>query len=215
MEINNIYSFLIELQFNNNRKWFLENKNNYNIAKNEFEKLVTKLIEGIGKFDKSVNNIKAKDCIFRIYRDVRFSKNKTPYKNNFGAFISKSGKKNEHAGYYIHIEPDNSFIGGGIYKPHSHLLKSTRTKIYNNINTYKKIIYNNNFKTSYGEIYGDRLKNAPKGFPKDFEDIELLKPKNFTVIKQIDNNLLLKKDLIPTILNLYKTLYPFNIFLNN
>ena len=112
-----ILEFLTLIKENNNREWFHENKALYNQAKNDFEVFVNLAINEISKFDKSIVSVDAKDCIFRIFRDVRFSKSKMPYKANFGAFIIKGGKKSPMAGYYIHVEPGNSFLAGGIYMP--------------------------------------------------------------------------------------------------
>lgn len=214
MNLTDILPFLIDLKFNNNRKWFQENKTRYEAVRDKFESFISELIIELKKFDKTIGAIDAKDCMFRIYRDVRFSKNKEPYKTNFGAFIGKGGRKSEYAGYYVHLEPDNSFLGGGIYKPDSQTLKEIRTNIYNNTASYKKMINSSNFKQFFPELYGEKLKNAPKGFPKDFKDIDLLKFKNFVAIHHIENELITSEKLINKSKNVYKTLYPFNKYLN-
>ena len=135
----NILLFLNELKNNNNRDWFHANKPKYNEAKVEFENYINNLIPEIGKFDNEIKHLEAKECIFRIFRDVRFSKDKSPYKPNFGAYIVKGGKKSGNAGYYLHIEPENSFLGGGIYMPPSNILKAIRIEIYENIDEFKSI----------------------------------------------------------------------------
>lgn len=210
----NTFHFLIDLQLNNNRKWFQENKARYETARNEFEEGVNELILGLKKFDSSIGDISAKDCMFRIYRDVRFSKNKEPYKTNFGAFIGKGGRKSKYAGYYIHLEPDKSFFGGGIYKPDAQTLKILRTGIYKNPESYKEIINAPHFKQLFPELYGEKLKNAPKGFPKDFADIDLLKSKQFVSFHKVENELFVDEKWLEKSLDIYQTLYPFNAYLN-
>ena len=214
MDLQNAFQFLIDLKFNNNRPWFKENKERYLSAKSDFDTFVESLIVLLKKQDKSIDVNSAKDCVFRIYRDARFSKNKDPYKTNFGAFISKGGRKSPYAGYYIHFEPDNSFMGGGIYQPSPDLLKSIRTQIFENNIEYKRIIEHKDFKKQFPVLHGDKLKMAPKGFPKDFEDIELLKNKHFVVSKKIENDIWFDRDSLKTILKSYKTQQDFNSFLN-
>jgi uncharacterized protein (TIGR02453 family) len=214
MDLQNAFQFLIDLKFNNNRPWFNENKERYLSAKNDFDTFVESLIVQLKKQDKSIDVSSAKDCVFRIYRDARFSKNKDPYKTNFGAFISKGGRKSPYAGYYIHFEPDNSFMGGGIYQPSPDLLKSIRTQIFENNIEYKGILEHKDFKKQFPVLHGDKLKMAPKGFPKDFEDIDLLKNKHFVVSKKIENDIWFEGDPLKTILKSYKTQQTFNEFLN-
>ena len=149
MDLQNAFQFLIDLKFNNNRPWFNDNKERYLIAKNDFYLFVEELIVLLKNQDKSIDVNSAKECVFRIYRDARFSKNKEPYKTNFGAFISKGGKKSPYAGYYIHFEPDNSFMGGGIYQPTPILLKSIRTQIFENCNEYQEILDQKDFKKQF------------------------------------------------------------------
>lgn len=214
MHLTKSHEFLTKLIPNNNREWFHKNKDMYNEARAEFESFIDKLIPELLKIDKSIGMLSAKDCIFRIFKDVRFSKDKTPYKINFGAYMSKGGKKSPYAGYYLHFEPGGSFIGGGIYMPDSTVLKVIRTSIYNDIEEYKKIIYDNDFKRVFGGIYGEKLKTAPKGFPKDFADIELLKNKHFAVIHQVDDDFWRSEKLLDDIIHIYKVQLPFNEFLN-
>ena len=125
-----ILKFLELLSGNNNREWFEANKPMYQSAKSLYETLITNTITGIGAFDSSIGHPLAKDCLFRIFRDVRFSKDKAPYKTNFGAFIASGGRKSPKSGYYIHIEPEKSFIGGGIYMPQPDVLKKLRQEVY-------------------------------------------------------------------------------------
>ncbi len=214
MNFKTIYKFLIDLQINNNRAWFNDNKQRYLEAKELFDTFVYQLIQGLKTIDNSIDVENAKDCVFRIYRDTRFSKNKAPYKENFGASITRGGRKSPFAGYYIHIEPDNSFVGGGIYHPDSHILKVLRQHIFEHPKVFKHIINDKGFKVYFPEIYGDKLKMAPKGFSKDFSEIDLLKHKDYAVIHQLDNDFFIKNDLIKQLLKIYKIQKPFNDFFN-
>ena len=176
-----ILNFIKDLKANNNREWFNENKAKYEEAKKQFEAYVDILIMKIKEFDQFVDVNAAKECTFRIYRDARFSKNKEPYKPNFGAYIAKGGRKSEYAGYYIHLESGASFAGGGVYCPQAKVLKSVREDIYQDASTFKKIINKPTFKSVFPKMYGDKLKTAPRGFDKNFADIGLLNFKSYTV----------------------------------
>ncbi|MDA3954451.1 MAG: DUF2461 domain-containing protein [Bacteroidales bacterium] len=211
----NIFQFLSDLKENNYKEWFHENKPDYQILKMEFEQFIAHAIAEIAQFDNSVKNIEPKKCIFRINRDVRFSKDKSPYKTNFGGFIVPGGKNAGYAGYYIHIEPENCFLAGGVYMPPPDKLKAVRTEIYENTDDFKKIINDKNFKKHFKEITGeDKLKTAPKGIPKDFEDIDLLRHKHYTVIKYIKDDLVTSDKFVNEISDTFKALYPFNAFIN-
>ena len=214
MDLQATFQFLIDLKFNNTRAWFNEHKDRYLSAKNDFDQFIEALIPQLKQQDSSIDVSTAKECVFRIYRDARFSKNKEPYKTNFGAFISKGGRKSPYAGYYIHFEPDNSFIGGGIYMPQAPVLKSIRTSIFEDSEAYKKIIHNKQFTQRFPEIYGQALKMAPKGFPKDYEDIDLLKNKHYAVTHAINNDFWFDENTSKNILDTFKTQYKFNQFLN-
>ncbi len=214
MNFKTIYQFLIDLQINNNRAWFNANKQRYVEAKELFDTFVDQLIQGLKTVDESIDVENAKACVFRIYRDTRFSKNKAPYKENFGASIARGGRKSPFAGYYIHIEPDRSFVGGGIYHPESSVLKVLRQHIFNDTKAFKHIINDKTFKAYFSQIYGDKLKMAPKGFPKDFSNIDLLKHKDYAIIHKLDNDFFLQDDVLTQLLKIYKIQKPFNDFLN-
>ncbi len=215
MDLKLILEFLIDLKFNNNKAWFKENQDSYRQAKAEFEEFIGILLPRIKQLDESIDVASPKECIFRIFRDVRFSKNKEPYKTNFGALIARGGRKRSYAGYYIHVEPDESFIGGGVYMPESNVLKTIRTEIYENTGEFKQIIYNNEFRNYFPEIYGDKLTLAPKGFPKDFKDIDLLKYKHYAVAHSVKNSFWTEsEDLIEDLMDIFSVQYPFNLFLN-
>ncbi len=210
-----ILGFLQELKKNNKREWFQANKTCYEDATAEFEGIVGDVVKGISNFDSSIGLLKPKDCIFRIYRDVRFSKNKDPYKINMGAAFSKGGRKSSYAGYYLHIEPDNSFIGGGKWQPEPGVLKSIRYEIYQKTEEFKKIIENGNFLNLFGKISGDKLIRPLKGFPQDFEDIELLKFKSYVAGGNIPANLMTRKKFLPYVVDAFQKMHPFIEFLND
>ncbi|MCX6251365.1 MAG: DUF2461 domain-containing protein [Bacteroidetes bacterium] len=209
-----VLEFLGELITNNNREWFQAHKAIYDEAKNEFESVINALIPGIAKFDESVKFITGKDCVFRFYRDIRFSNDKTPYKTNFGGFITKGGKKSHGPGYYLHVSPEECFLSGGIWMPAPDIMKKIRQEIYFNINEFKGIISNKAFTKYFTDIDDwDRQKTAPREFPKDFPDLDLLKNRSFTLSKGLDKKVLESDDLLDHALQVYKAMYPYNEFL--
>lgn len=213
---DNILAFLSELKDNNNREWFAGNKDRYESTRKDFERISTALILDISKFDDDIKHVDAKDCVFRIYRDTRFSHDKTPYKTHYGVFIAAGGgRKSVRAGYYFHLEPGNCFIATGVWCPPSEILKALRQSIYDNIDEFKEITsqqgFSRYFKTFYEE---DKLKTAPKGFPKDFPDIDLLKLKHYMVEYKLDEFMLSQNDLVPKVAEIFKVAHPLNVFLN-
>jgi len=210
----NILSFLNKLKDNNNREWFAENKKEYEKAKLEFEDYANKLIPAIAAFDKNITVVPAKDVIFRIYRDTRFSKDKTPYKLNFGAFITGKTKDKGDPGYYFHIEPGHIMIAGGTYMPQPDALKKIRQEIFYNIDDFLKIIDNKEFKKQFNGLFEeDNLKKVPKEFPADFKYGDLLKFKHYTVIKFIDEKEMYRDDFLQESLKVYKSMKPLNDFI--
>lgn len=206
--------YLRELNANNNKTWFDANKKRFETAKKDVEQLVTELLAGCAKFEPALADYKAKDCVFRIYRDVRFAKDKTPYKNNMGAWFNKGGKKAPHAGYYLHIEPGNSFLAGGMYMPESEQLKSVRQEIDYNTEEFNGIIANAKFKKTFGELDDHKLKTTPKGYDKTHPEIETLKQTSFVVSHKISDEELLDKKFVAKAIATFETLHPFNAFLN-
>jgi len=207
-------NFLEKLSANNNREWFAENKKLYETAKNEFVKITERLIKEVGAFDKDIVGLRAQDCIFRIFRDVRFAKDKSPYKTNFGASFNKSGKKIHNAGYYFHLEPGGCFIGGGIYMPEPDTLKKIRQEVFYNFDEFEKIVTEKEFVKYFGGIDGSRLSLPPKGYPKDFKGIEFLKFKDYTALHQFDPTKLSEEKLFEHSTKAYKAMKPLNDFLN-
>lgn len=210
-----ILSFLSDLKNNNNREWFDLNRDRYQKAKTLFEEKVNLMIVEISHFDPSVGMPAAKDSIFRIFRDVRFSKDKLPYKTNFGAFIANGGRKTSRAGYYIHIEPGASMVGGGIYMPEPDVVKKLRQEIYYNAAGFKKLIEEKNFKKTFGKLAEfDKLKRPPKDFDATFPDVDLLMYKSYTVMHPLSDEVVMSDKFPQKVLEVCSTMKEFNHFLN-
>ncbi len=214
MDFDRLINFLNNLKENNNRDWFNDNKKEFVELKEQFEAFINQLIPKIQQLDGFSGSLSAKDCIFRIYRDVRFSKNKLPYKTHFGAYLAPGGRKSPFAGYYVHIEPSGSFAGGGVYHPEPAILKEIRYEIMDRTDEFKDIISAREFKKVFPEIYGEKLKTSPKGFPKDFKDIDLLRFKSYALVHSINDKTIKSTDFENYLLNLFKTAKPFNAFFN-
>jgi len=177
--------FLKDLKKNNNKAWFDKNRPRYEVAKRNIEELVEKFLANVSLHDKRYIQLSAKNCVFRIYRDIRFSPDKTPYKSHFGAGISPNGKKANEPGYYLHIEPSKSFLAGGIWMPEKDLLKKIRQEIDYNSKKMKKILADKNFNKYYGELDDEyKLSRPPKGYDKNHPEIELLKFNSYIVWHQ-------------------------------
>lgn len=215
MTLIKTYSFLKEISQNNNREWYDANKKKYQEAKKEFDFFVEKLIPALKAVDSKIDVSFAKECTFRIHRDVRFSKNKLPFKTNFGAYINRGGKKSNYAGFYVHIEPENSFVGGGLYMPQAQTLKIIRNEITYTAGELRKIIAKPEFKATFGSLQGEKLKTAPRGYPKDHKDIDLLRFKSFFVAHKLDDNQILDENLISKIEQVCKIMFPLNDYFNN
>lgn len=207
--------FLKELSDNNNKEWFHSNKDKYNTAYQNILDITNVLLSDIEKFDKSVVGMSAKECIFRIYKDTRFSKDKNPYKTNFGIFFKKGKLNTPGSGYYLHIEPNGmSMIGIGIYMPPTPILNKIRLAIIKDSSEIKEILNSQKIKETFGGLQGEKVKTAPKGFSKDHPDIELLKFKHFTLMKMISDPEVLNKDFIPICISSYKIGYEFHSWIN-
>ncbi|MFO7938769.1 MAG: DUF2461 domain-containing protein [Bacteroidales bacterium] len=210
-----LLSYLRELQQNNNREWFHENKQRYQLVRAGFEQYIARLILELATFDSSVKYVTPKESIFRINRDVRFSQNKSPYKTNMGAFISPGGRKLLKSGYYLHIEPQGSFLAVGLFRPPADRLKAIRQEIYHDPEAFGEVIEDPEFIAQFGGLADDqKLKTAPKGYPKDWEYVDYLRYKNFVVSKPLDEALLTSEDLTENLLTNYEIAYPLHRFLN-
>jgi uncharacterized protein (TIGR02453 family) len=206
--------YLKQLVVNNNREWFHDNKAIYTEAKALHEEFVAAQIEAIAEFDKDIKGLQDKDCTFRIHRDVRFSHDKTPYKIHFGSYIAKGGRKSPFAGYYTHIEPDGSFIAGGLHLPSNDVLKDIRLRILENPLEFKNLIEDKQFKSTFSEIYGEKLKTAPKGFDRNFKHIDLLRYKSFDFLKKISDEALIEDNFFEESMASFKLIKPLNDYFN-
>ena len=180
MNVGFIYKFLKELSKNNNREWFTNNREGYLKMKENVDELATMLISLVSEADPSASHLTVSDVTYRLYRDTRFSTDKTPYKTHVGIFINPPrGKKSLRYGYYFHLEPGASLIAAGNLPGPTALTNAIRQEIYNNSDEYLDIIKDPEFVRYFPTVGGDPLIKAPKGFPKDWEHIDLLKPRSF------------------------------------
>jgi conserved hypothetical protein TIGR02453 len=214
MNIPIIFQFLKELSLNNNREWFNDHKDDYMKAQTEFENLLTAIIQRISLFDDEIVGIQAKDCTYRIYRDVRFSQDKSPYKLHIGGYINGKGKKSEHCGYYVHLQLGYCMLAGGSLCPPPNILKALRQSVYDNIDEYRSIVEDPAFKKYFPVIGENFLKTAPKGFPKDFKYIDYLKPKEFICSYQVPDEFFLDEKMLDNVADAFKQLKRFSDFTN-
>jgi uncharacterized protein (TIGR02453 family) len=209
--------FLKKLKKNNNREWFNTNKHMYDEARQDFEIFVDALILTVSDFDSACAGLEPKKCIFRIYRDVRFSKNKSPYKINFGAVLRHGGRKSVNkSDYYFHLQPGNeSFAGGGLFQPDNTLLKKVRRKIADDFDEWQEIIKNKEFKKHFKSFWNeDALKRVPAGYDADHPAAEFLKLKHFIVWKDLTDEEVTSQKLVDKCDRIYRAIYPMLEFLN-
>ncbi len=208
------YKFLQLLQENNNREWFHEHKQLYKQAREQFTNFVQLLILHISEFDRRIIHLRPEATVFRINRDIRFTRDKSPYKLNFGAAIAQGGRRGSYAGYYFHLQPGNSFLGGGVYCPGKEVLDAIRTEIYNNPREFIAIIEDKQFKQTFGSLQGRKLKKSPRGFDSSFQHIDLVKYKDYIVSTPIDDKTILSDKLLDYTVEIFRILHPFNEFIN-
>lgn len=209
--------FLRLLKKNNNKAWFEAHRKEYEIAKNEFENFIQSILDKHSKNDPDLKDLTAKKCLFRINRDVRFSKDKSPYKTNFGASMDKGGKKSGLAGYYFHLQPGKSFLGGGLWMPQPDSIKKVRQEIDYCLDEFKKIITSKKFKTIYPDLYtgeGIQLSKLPHGFEKDNPAAPYLKFKSWLMISDFSDEDITSKNLLKKTVDAFSILQPFIKFLN-
>jgi uncharacterized protein (TIGR02453 family) len=209
--------FLDDLKANNNRDWFQDNKKRYEIFKKDYHQLVSDFLDAMKPLDPSLELLQVKDCTFRINRDIRFSKDKSPYKAHLGVWLSSGAKGANRSGYYVHIEKGASFIAGGFYSPDSEELKKVRKEIAFFYDDLEEILKEKNFKKEFGSLdinENNSLKSMPRGYEKDHPAIEFLKLKSFTVSQKYDISEVTKKDFVAKMSQKLITLKPFNEFIN-
>jgi len=208
------FRFLEQLKLNNSKEWMDANRKSYEAAKADYEAFVTELIGGLSKLVPAMAELTAKQCIFRLNRDIRFSNDKSPYKSNFGAAFSIGGRKSEYAGFYLHLEPGQSFVGGGCWMPSAEVLKKIRQEIYYDLDTFNGIVASKAFRKLYPQIDGEKLKKAPQGYDPEDPAIEYLKHKSFTVGHPLQDADLQTGKAAAKVLQSFETMLPFIDFLN-
>mgnify|MGYP000091002003 FL=1 len=210
--------FLKKLDKNNNKAWFDANRKQYEAAKLDFANLTGQVIAQFGKKEPAIALLQPKECVFRINRDVRFSKNKAPYKNNMGASIKAGGKKSLVAGYYIHLEPGGkSFVGGGLYMPDAGIVGKIRQEIDYNYAEFLKIVQNKKFVAQYGGLdfsEGMSLVREPKGYEKENPAITYIKLKSWVATAPLSDTALQDKNLATQLTKAFEYLQPLISFLN-
>lgn len=207
--------FLTGLKKNNNKEWFEKNRPTYEAVKTAFIEVVNDVIKEVNKFDPTLGQLDGKSCLFRINRDVRFSNDKSPYKNNIGAYLSKGGKNSPASGYYMHVQPGDCFVGGGIWMPDAERLGKIRQEIDYNFKDFKKIVESKSFqKTFKGLDTESKLARPPKNYSPDNPAIEYLKLKSYVVGSTFKDDDVLSKDYTKKLVSVFKEMYPFITFLN-
>ncbi|MCC7532492.1 MAG: DUF2461 domain-containing protein [Bacteroidia bacterium] len=213
MDFEKLLNFLEELKQNNNKAWFDANRLRYSRLRSDWLDFVQEVINRVSVFDSTLKYLEPKQCIFRLNRDIRFSNDKTPYKTNFGMSLSKYGKKDNFCGYYLHIEPNNSFVAGGCYMPDAMLLAAIRQEIDYNANQFTSIVKDKKFIKTFGKIAGEKLQRPPKGYDSSNPMIEFLKLKSFLAEKKLSNDEIKDKKIHTNLQTHFQIMYPLNKFL--
>lgn len=209
--------FLDDLKANNNRDWFLDNKKRYEVFKKDYQQLVADFLDAMKPLDPSLEMLEVKNCTFRINRDIRFSKDKSPYKDHVGIWISSGSKGMNRSGYYVHISRTGSFIAGGLYCPEVEDLKKMRKEIAFFHEDLEEIINNKNFQKEFGDFDRNEknlLKNPPRGYEKDHPAIEFLKLKSFETSQKFNIEDVLQEDFVAKMTKKLIVLKPLNDFIN-
>ncbi|MGR3810118.1 DUF2461 domain-containing protein [Jiulongibacter sp. NS-SX5] len=202
-----VFSFLEDLRENNHREWFEKNRNRYEEALAIMVSFADEVLEQMSEFDV-LENPTGKKCLQRIYRDTRFSKDKTPYKNHWGLFLRRAGE-NRRGGFYLHLEPGNSFIGGGFWGPNAEDLKQIRAQLDADASEYEAVINSEEFIKMFGEVQGQKLKKAPKGFSPDHEKINFLKHKQFLLKVALTDELIFEPNLVEYVTHVFRGMLPY------
>jgi uncharacterized protein (TIGR02453 family) len=212
--MNEILQFLKELDANNQRDWFDANRSRYEKTRTDFLAFTAFLIDEIRKFDTEVPLLQPKDCMFRIFRDVRFSNDKSPFKSNYGSYIARGGRKSGYAGYYIHLQPGEYFASGGVYMPPPEHLQAIRQEIYYHPEGYINLTTKEPFVSTYTQHYFDSLKTAPKGYPKDWGHLDLIKNRSYGFGHHFNESELTEPDFPQKCVELFKIIQPLNAYFN-
>ncbi|WP_121809737.1 DUF2461 domain-containing protein [Mucilaginibacter kameinonensis] len=202
-----VFDFMRQLKQNNNREWFAQNKEAYQLQLEYVETFTEGLLNLVNTHDV-IETPTAKKALHRIYRDIRFSKDKTPFKSNWSGGFKRAGK-HRRGGYYFHLEPGNTFIGGGFWAPNTPDLKRIRDDIAFDPSPLKQIINSKEFKTVFGVLEGEQLKTTPKGYAADDDAIELLRYKQFLVRRRFTDAEALSPDFVKQASDTFKSMRPF------
>ena len=209
--------FLRQLKKNNNKPWFDRHRANYEVAKADVENFIQQVIDVYAAHDKDLKGLSARQCLYRIHRDIRFSKDKTPYKNHIAASLDRGGKRSGFAGYYFHLEPGDSFMGAGIWNPEPEPLRKIRQEIDYNLEEFEGILKKPAFRRLYPEIYtGEnvQMKKVPQGFEKDNPAEYYIRFKSWMIITDVSDEELLSESLLKKTVQAFKTAKPFIDFIN-
>ena len=209
--------FLDDLKANNNRDWFLDNKKQYEVFKKDYQQLVADFLDAMKPLDPTLEKLEVKNCTFRINRDIRFSKDKSPYKDHVGIWMSSGAKGMNRSGYYVHIARTGSFIAGGFYCPEAEDLKKVRKEIAFFHDDLEEIMHDKNFQKEFGDFdrnENNLLKNPPRGYEKDHPAIEFLKLKSFETSQKFNIEEVLKEDFVSKMTQKLIVLKPLNDFIN-
>lgn len=210
-----ILEFMGQLAANNNKEWMDAHRGEYQQARTHFKKLITQVLEGLKQTDESLLNVRPEDCMFRINRDIRFSANKAPYKIWMSAAIAEGGRQAPTAHYYFHLQPGNeSLVAGGIYSPTPEQLRKIRQEVDYNAAELKKIVDEPRFKELYGPLQGEKLQRAPKGYPPEHPNIELLKLKSFMALRTYRDEEVRDPQFADKLVEALRVVQPFNEYLD-
>ena len=200
---SSIFSFLKDLRSNNNRNWFNENKTTFKNIEYKIKSFASNLFDELNKHD-NIETYK----VFRIYRDIRFSKNKTPYKTNFGISFKRK-KPNLRGGYYLHLEPNKTFIAAGFWNPNKDDITRIRNEFINDADEFRTIIESKSINSIWGSMRGEVLKSAPRGFSRNETNIDLIKMKQYIFIKEYKDKSLYSDNILVQFSETFKTIRPF------
>lgn len=213
--MESILTFLRQLAKNNNREWYAAHKDLFLVARDELTSAAEQLIAGISSFDSDIAALKAKDTIYKMHRDTRFTKDKTPYKLNMGSYLAKGGRKSVYAGYYLHIQPEASFLAAGLWEPEMPALNAVRQEIFYNSKGLIKILNNNKFKNKFKALEEHSLKKAPRGYENSHPAIGLIKHTSFIASRTFTDDEVMAPDFIGRCIEDFRDLFPLVQFLNN
>lgn len=209
-----LYRFLDELAANNNREWFAANKSRYEALREKWIRDIQCLIDAMARWEPALSHVQARDCLYRIYRDTRFSSDKTPYKTYFSVLISPWGRKTEKASYYFHVGVDETAAYGGVWCPPAPMLKKLRKAIVDNIDEFREILAEPRLEKLFPGWWGPQLKTAPKGYDRNHPDIDLLRLTEFGKCHELTRADLEQPGWIEKVSDLFSVLKPLVDFLN-